>query len=45
MTVRDPSNTGRPTTSTRDYDKLRAQLEGWLGERIPRASVSALVVP
>ena len=45
MSVREPSDTSRPTTSTRDYDKLRAQLEGWLGERVPGASVSALVVP
>jgi aminoglycoside phosphotransferase (APT) family kinase protein len=36
---------GRPKTSTRDYDQLRAQLEGWLGERVPGAIVSALVVP
>jgi aminoglycoside phosphotransferase (APT) family kinase protein len=45
MTVRDPSNTDRPKTSTRDYDKLRTQLEEWLGERVPGAAVSALVVP
>jgi aminoglycoside phosphotransferase (APT) family kinase protein len=45
MTVRDPSNTSRPKTSTRDYDKLRAQLEAWLDARVPGAAVSALVVP
>jgi aminoglycoside phosphotransferase (APT) family kinase protein len=45
MTVRDPSNTDRPTTSTRDYDTLRAQLEAWIDARVPGATVSALVVP
>jgi aminoglycoside phosphotransferase (APT) family kinase protein len=35
----------RPTTSTRDYEKLRSQLEAWLAERVPGAVVSDLVVP
>jgi aminoglycoside phosphotransferase (APT) family kinase protein len=35
----------RPQTSTRNYEKLRSQLEGWLLERLPGASISELVVP
>ncbi|MGP0028971.1 MAG: phosphotransferase family protein, partial [Acidimicrobiales bacterium] len=31
--------------STRDYDRLRDQLEAWLGERVPGATISDLVVP
>jgi aminoglycoside phosphotransferase (APT) family kinase protein len=45
MSEHDAPRMGRPKTSTRDYDKLRAQLEAWLDERVPGASVSALVVP
>ena len=45
MSEQEAPRIDRPKTSTRDYDKLRAQLEAWLGERVPGASVSALVVP
>ena len=45
MTMTDGPSSERPKTSTRDYDQLRAQLEGWLQERVPGATVSELVVP
>jgi aminoglycoside phosphotransferase (APT) family kinase protein len=45
MTMTDGPRSERPQTSTRDYDELRAQLEVWLGERVPGATVSALIVP
>ncbi len=45
MTMTDGPSSERPKTSTRDYDQLRAQLEGWLQERLPGATVSELVVP
>lgn len=45
MTMTDGPRSERPQTSTRDYDELRAQLEAWLGERVPGATVSALIVP
>jgi aminoglycoside phosphotransferase (APT) family kinase protein len=41
----EPTSTERPTTSTRDYDVLRAQLEAWLVEQLPGAAISELVVP
>jgi aminoglycoside phosphotransferase (APT) family kinase protein len=45
MSEQDTPHMDRPKTSTRDYDKLRAQLEAWLDERVPGATVSALIVP
>jgi aminoglycoside phosphotransferase (APT) family kinase protein len=45
MTMTDGPNAERPQTSTRDYEELRAQLEQWLGERVPGSTVSALIVP
>jgi aminoglycoside phosphotransferase (APT) family kinase protein len=45
MTMTDGPRSGRPQTSTRDYDQLRAQLQAWVGERVPGSTVSALVVP
>jgi aminoglycoside phosphotransferase (APT) family kinase protein len=46
MTMPDEMPSGeRPKTSTRDYDALRSQLEGWIRERVPGGSVSELVVP
>ena len=40
MTMTDGPRDERPQTSTRDYDQLRAQLEGWLTGRVPGATVS-----
>ncbi len=45
MTMTDGPRSERPQTSTRDYDELRTQLEGWLAERVPGAMVSELIVP
>jgi aminoglycoside phosphotransferase (APT) family kinase protein len=45
MTMSEVPSDERPTTSTRDYDELRVQLEAWLQGRLPGAVVSALVVP
>jgi aminoglycoside phosphotransferase (APT) family kinase protein len=45
MTEREPTSLDRPTTSTRDYDQLRSQLEGWVQSRLPGATVSDLIVP
>ena len=45
MTMTDGPRDERPQTSTRDYDQLRAQLEGWLTGRVPGATVSELIVP
>ncbi len=45
MTMTDGPSSERPKTSTRDYGRLRAQLEAWLQERVPGATVSELVVP
>ena len=45
MTMADGPRSERPQTSTRDYDQLRAQLEAWLQERVPGATVSELIVP
>ncbi len=45
MTMIDGPSGERPQTSTRDYDQLRAQLEAWLGDRVPGASISELIVP
>jgi aminoglycoside phosphotransferase (APT) family kinase protein len=45
MSERDAAHVDRPKTSTRDYDKLRAQLGVWLNERVPGSTVSALIVP
>ncbi len=45
MTMTDGPSSERPKTSTRDYGRLRAQLEGWLQARVPGATVSELVVP
>jgi aminoglycoside phosphotransferase (APT) family kinase protein len=45
MTMTDGPNSERPTTSTRDYDQLRKQLEAWLQERVPGSTVSELIVP
>ena len=45
MTMTDGPSSDRPTTSTRDYDQLRVQLEAWLQERVPGATVSELIVP
>ena len=45
MTMTDGPSSERPKTSTRDYGLLRAQLEAWLQERVPGATVSELVVP
>jgi aminoglycoside phosphotransferase (APT) family kinase protein len=41
----EASSIAKPTTSTRDYETLRGQLESWLDERVAGASVSALIVP
>jgi len=41
----DEPITTRPQTSTRDYEQLRQQLEQWLAERLPGATISELVVP
>jgi aminoglycoside phosphotransferase (APT) family kinase protein len=41
-----PEAQERPTTSTRDYEELRARLQAWLGDRVDRnAEVSALETP
>jgi aminoglycoside phosphotransferase (APT) family kinase protein len=45
MTTREPTSMDRPTTSTRDYDQLRGQLETWLDQHVPGATVSDLIVP
>jgi aminoglycoside phosphotransferase (APT) family kinase protein len=45
MTMTDGPSGERPTTSTRDYEQLRVQLESWLRERVPGSSVSELIVP
>lgn len=45
MTISAEPSAERPTTSTRDYELLRSQLEVWLDERVPRVRVSDLVVP
>jgi aminoglycoside phosphotransferase (APT) family kinase protein len=45
MTMTDGPSSERPRTSTRDYDELRAQLEAWVGLRMPGAVVSDLIVP
>jgi aminoglycoside phosphotransferase (APT) family kinase protein len=45
MTMADGPRSERPQTSTRDYEQLRAQLEAWLRERVPGATVSELIVP
>jgi len=45
MTMADGPRSERPRTSTRDYGRLRAQLESWLQERVPGAEVSELIVP
>ncbi len=45
MTMADGPRSERPQTSTRDYDLLRTQLEGWLRQRVPGATVSELIVP
>ncbi len=44
-TSEEPLSTERPQTSTRDYELLRSQLEAWLRERLPDATISELVVP
>ena len=45
MTMTDGPNSERPTTSTRDYEQLRTQLESWLQDRVPGSTVSELIVP
>ena len=40
MTMTDGPSSERPKTSTRDYEQLRVQLESWLQERVPGATVS-----
>ena len=45
MTMTDGPSSDRPKTSTRDYEQLRAQLQAWLQEREPGATVSELIVP
>jgi aminoglycoside phosphotransferase (APT) family kinase protein len=45
MTIDAEPSSGRPTTSTRDYEKLRLQLQAWLEGRLPGVTVSELVVP
>ena len=45
MTIDEEPTSERPQTSTRDYGELRRQLAAWLGERLPGAAVSELVVP
>jgi len=45
--VPDLEPSERPTTSSRDYEQLRRDLEGWLGTRLPGQdpSISSLEVP
>ena len=45
MTMTDGPSSERPTTSTRDYEQLRVQLESWLQQRVPGSTVSELIVP
>jgi aminoglycoside phosphotransferase (APT) family kinase protein len=45
MTMNEEPTNQRPQTSTRDYEVLRRQLEAWLAERLPGATISELIVP
>jgi aminoglycoside phosphotransferase (APT) family kinase protein len=45
MTISHEPTGERPTTSTRDYELLRSQLEAWVAAKAPGAVVSELVVP